>query len=155
MTTLFKSHKSKNEIIFYKIRIVLIPSLIVILLLGISSSSFNLAFWLRVVPIILFTWVLILSLKVFYTFRYYIIEIQMTENEVEIIYYKYGRKMTILLNKEEIYFRLNDFRRESKYFEILNKDLLIIKQAPYLEWKENTHIKKRLEDNGFKFRTYW
>ena len=154
MNTLFKSHKSRREIIVYKVRIVLIPTLIILFLLGISEG-FNLIFWLRIVPLILSTWVLILFLRVFYSFRYYIKEIRITENQVEIIYFRYGGEKTILLNKDEIYFRLNDFGRGRKYFEVVKGDKLMIKQAPYLEWEENSHIKKQLEDHGFRFRTYW
>lgn len=154
MNTIFKSRKSKSKILLYKVRIVLIPTLVILFLLGITDS-FNLIFWLRTIPLILSTWGLLLFLRVFYTFRYYIKEIQITENQIEIIYFRYGREKNILLSKDEIYFRLNDFRRKSKYFEVVKGDKLIIKQAPYLEWVENMQIKKLLEDHGFRFRTYW
>jgi len=154
MNTLFKSRKSKSEILFYKVRIVLIPTLVILFLLGISDD-FNLLFWLTTAPLILSTWGLILFLRVFYTFRYYIKEIQVTENEVEIIYFRYGREKIILLNKDEVYFRLNDFRGKSKYFEVVKGDELMIKQAPYLEWEDSKVINKLLDEQGFRFRAYW
>lgn len=119
------------------------------------SDGFNLLFWLVTVPLILSTWGLLLTLKVFYTFRYYITEIQLSEYGVEIIYFRYGKEKNLLLNKDEIYFRLNDFRGRSKYFEVVKGDQLLIKQAPYLEWEESREIKKLLEENGFRFKTYW
>ena len=154
MTIIFQSRKTQQKIFFYKIRLIMIPSLILMFGFGIQNG-FGYSFWLRTVPIILLTWGLGSFLRVFYTFRYYIMTMQITENDIEIVYYRYGRQKNILLNKNEIYFRLNDFKGKSKYFEIVKGDLLIIKQAPYLEWEENLLIKKRLEDNGFKFRTYW
>jgi len=131
-----------------------IPTVILSVLLG-FENGYGLDFWFGIVPIITVTWGLMGFLTVFYTLRYYIKELRLTDNGLEIIYYKYGSKQHITLTKDEIYLRLTDYRDKRKNFEIVKGDVVIIKQAPYLEWEENLPIIKLLEDNGFTVRTYW
>lgn len=150
MEVIFRSRKPVSLIFIRLLLMALIPSVVIGSATGVKSG-FSAFTWIYAMGIAM----TILSLRVFITYRYYILEIQLSEDVLTIKFLYWFREKTVQLNKSEIYFRLNDFYQELKYFEIVKGDKLIIKQAPFLEWKANNTVKEQLEQHGFRFRTYW
>lgn len=154
MEIIFQTKKSKRVLLFKVLMRVFLPAFILVIFIGISSDH-PIKYWSYGAPLIFFTWAGLSSLLVFNSHKFYIKQLILNGEELEISYLYWFRDKKILVKKSAVYFRLNDYRRNLKYFEIVQGDQLLVKQGPFEEWEDCTIIRKKLEDNGFKFRSYW
>lgn len=154
MEIIFQTKKSKQILLFKILIKICLPALILVVLASISSDN-SINYWIYGAPLIFLTWIGLSSLLVFNSHRFYIKQLLLNGDELEISYLHWCRDKKIIVKKSAIYFRLNDYRRNLKYFEIVQGDKLLLKQVPFEEWEDPTVVKKKLQDNGFSFKSYW
>lgn len=141
--------KAKNKIAYVILRltitIVFIPALLMVFILlnGRTALTIELITYFTLIFTTIATIVL-------FGRRFYIQEIKVQENVVEIRFYKWFKRREVIVPKNKVTFTMSPLKYDYKYFDLFIDNKRIIRQFPYLDWniEKLFLLKKQLLEAG-------